>query len=78
MAGTIVNFEALKGHDDMVTHLYSTGKLSTAQAEIALRTARAIHAEKESRMDNFHVAACDAVDALMEAPLKSIMSNRKG
>lgn len=78
MAGSFANFEVLNEHNDMVTQLYSAGKLNMEQAEIAIRTARAIHAENEGRMDNFHVAASDAVDAIMQAPLKSIMSHRKG
>jgi hypothetical protein len=77
MAGTLANFEALKDHDDMVTQLYSLGTLNPEQAEIATRTARAIHAENEGRMDNFHNAAAEAVDAIMQAPLKSIMAHRK-
>lgn len=78
MAGTLANFEALKAHDDTVTQLFASGELNQERAEIALRTARAIHAENEARMDNFNNAAAAAVDAVMHAPLKTILSHRKG
>ncbi len=78
MAGTLANYEALKAHDDTVAKLFTSGELSQERAEIALRTALAIHAENEARMDNFHNAAATAVDAVMQAPLKTIMSHRKG
>lgn len=72
--GTLANFEALNGHGRAIQEMVNKGQLTPEQAEIALRTAQAVHAETEQRMDKGYLLVRDATDATFTAALAPITS----